>query len=59
MLDKSLLLQWYHSRKIYEFLPSTSWFQTDVGIIFCSQFSKFCADVLRYVMDADPSLDNY
>lgn len=36
-----------------------SWFETDVGMIFCADFPYVCADLLKYVMDADPSLDNY
>ena len=26
LLDKSLLLEWYHLRHIYEFMPSPGWF---------------------------------
>lgn len=59
LLDKSLLLEWYHLRHIHEFMPSLSWFETDIGVLFCADFSYVCADVLKYVMDADPSLDNY
>lgn len=36
LLDKSKLLEWYHIRHIYEFMPSPGWFTTNVGILFCS-----------------------
>lgn len=38
LLDKSGLVQWYHLRKIYEFMPSFGWFKTDIGILFCINF---------------------
>lgn len=59
LLDKSPLLEWYRLRHIHEFLPSFGWFTTDVGVAFCAEFSYVCGDVMRYVMDADPNLDNY
>lgn len=59
LLDKSGLVQWYHLRKIYEFMPSFGWFQTDVGILFCVNFPQVCGDFLKEMCDADPSLDNY
>ena len=59
LLDKSPIIQWYHLRKEYEFMPSLGWFQTDLGVAFCAAFSKVCADVLTQLMDADPSVDNY
>ena len=59
LLDKSLVLQWYELRKIYEFMPSMSWFQSDIGRLFCSEYPKVCTDTLKYMMDADPELDNY
>ena len=40
-------------------MPSLSWFSTEAGVLFCSTFPKVCADTLKYLMDADPSLDNY
>ena len=40
-------------------MPSLGWFESDVGRVFCADFSKVCGDLMRYVMDADPSLDNY
>ena len=30
-----------------------------MGVLFCADFSYVCADLLKYVMDADPTLDNY
>lgn len=59
LLDKSLLLQWYHLRGIWEFLPSMGWFDTSAGVAFCAAFSKVCGDFMTQVMDGDPSLDNY
>lgn len=59
LLDKSGLLEWYHLRGIYEFMPSLGWFKSDVGILFCATFAKVCGDVMTQVMDGDPSLDNY
>lgn len=59
MLDHSLVLQWFKLRGINEFLPSANWFQTDVGIAFCSTFAKVCGDLMTQIMDGDASLDNY
>jgi hypothetical protein len=59
LLDHSLILQWFKLRGINEFLPSSNWFQTDVGIAFCSTFAKVCGDIMTQIMDGDPSLDNY
>lgn len=59
LLDHSLILQWFKLRGINEFLPSANWFQTDVGIAFCSTFSKVCGDLMTQIMDGDASLDNY
>lgn len=28
-------------------------------MIFCGTFPRICADILAFVMDADPTLDNY
>lgn len=58
LLDKSGLVEWYHLRKVYEFLPSLSWFETDLGILFCTAFPRVCDDFLKQMCDADPSLDN-
>jgi len=46
-------------RGIHEFMPSFGWFTTDAGVIFCSTFGKVCGDIMKYIMDADPSQDNY
>jgi hypothetical protein len=40
-------------------MPSMKWFETDAGIIFCTEFRKYCDDAIAQLMDADPSLDNY
>lgn len=59
LIDKSALLQWYKFRHIHEFMPSLGWFTTDIGVLFCADFPKVCADLLAQIMDADPSVDNY
>jgi gastric triacylglycerol lipase len=59
LLDKSLLLEWYKKKNIHEFMPGMSWFETSAGMLFCSDFAYVCADFLKYIADADPSLDNY
>lgn len=59
LIDKSALLEWYKIRHIHEFMPSFGWFTTDIGVLFCADFPKVCADLLAQVMDADPSVDNY
>jgi pimeloyl-ACP methyl ester carboxylesterase len=59
IMDKSKLLEWYKLRRQHEFMPGFGWFTTDIGMIFCADFPRICADILAEVMDADPSVDNY
>lgn len=59
LLNDSPLLEWFKIRKIHEFMPSFGWFTTDAGVIFCSTFAKVCGDIMKQIMDADPSQDNY
>ncbi len=40
-------------------MPGLNWFETDVGVAFCSAFGKICADLMTQVMDGDASVDNY
>lgn len=40
-------------------MPSSGWFKSQMGILFCSMFSKVCGDLVGQVMDGDPDLDNY
>jgi hypothetical protein len=44
--------------KVNEFLGE-SWFTGLVGAEFCSLFPKVCGDLIGYIADADPDLDNY
>jgi hypothetical protein len=59
LLDKTPVIEFYKLRGIHEFLPSFGWFTTDIGVVFCSTFPKVCGDVMKEIMDADPSVDNY
>lgn len=59
LLNDSPLLEWYKVRGVHEFMPSFGWFTTDAGVAFCSAFSKVCGDIMKQIMDADPSQDNY
>jgi hypothetical protein len=59
LLDHSELIAWFHLRGIHEFMPGLGWFETDVGVAFCSAFGKICADLMTQVMDGDASVDNY
>lgn len=40
-------------------MPSGNWFNTNMGILFCSTFAKVCGDIMTQIMDGDPTLDNY
>jgi len=40
-------------------MPSSNWFNTDMGIAFCATFNKICGDMISQIMDGDSSLDNY
>jgi gastric triacylglycerol lipase len=40
-------------------MPGMSWFETDAGMLFCADFAYVCGDLLKYIADADPTLDNY
>ena len=40
-------------------MASPGWIETDAGVAFCGLFGYVCSDILKYVMDADPSVDNY
>lgn len=58
-LDRTAIIKFYEIRHIYEFMPSFGWFTTDIGVLFCAEFGRICADLMAAVMDANPSLDNY
>ena len=59
LLDHKAVVEWFRLRGVHEFMPGLKWFETDLGIIFCSSYAEVCGDALKYVCDADPSLDNY
>ncbi len=40
-------------------MPGLKWFETDLGIVFCSNFAHICGDAIGQICDADPQLDNY
>jgi hypothetical protein len=44
---------------INNILPDYNWFQTEAGSLFCALVEHVCADAMKYVMDADPNMDNY
>ena len=59
LLKKTKIEQWFYIRHDYQFMPSMNWFESAIGRAFCADFSYVCGDVMRYVMDANPNLDNY
>lgn len=57
-LERSDVLEFFQRYHIYNVLPA-NWLDSEIGGLFCAEFPHVCIDTMKYLMDADPSLDNY